>query len=115
MSKPKRAAKKPTAQSHNLTVTEDDDKYATLNEVFEGYGKDSKTYLLTWASSVAKDAGRPSLSLHSIALHHFLKEHAQEFIADPDDFSIPTEEEDEIVNRILLSIEPDEPINFDDK
>lgn len=83
----------------------DDSQWVTLYEAFEGYGRDPKTFLLHWAESVEQDAGVKRLSLNSIALHHFLTEHASEFISDPEAFRIPTDDEDEIVDKLLLSVE----------
>jgi hypothetical protein len=63
-------------------------------------------------ADLRQTAWKTELSLIPIALHHFLKERDLEFIEDPDAFRIPTEGEDDIVDRLLLSVEQEVDPDF---
>jgi hypothetical protein len=84
----------------------DDTKYATLYELFElpDDEDDSKGYLLTWAEALAGDSKVSLQTLIARALHHFLREHGSEFQSNPETYRIPTQEEDDELERISMAI-----------
>ncbi len=89
------------------------EKYvSSLYEIFDQDAEDPKGWILTMAESIARDAGIDLLSFIPQALYAFMTEHCSDFLADPQKYRVPTEEEDEasaVIHSEIRYLDPDVP------